>query len=57
MDGNTSPQPKSSDVIGSPAAPALKRRPLGFALAFLAYAAWMAVLIYWAIQLHHGKPH
>jgi hypothetical protein len=43
---------RSSQCIGTPAAPALKPRPIGFAVSLVLFAIWIAILIYWSIHLH-----
>jgi hypothetical protein len=40
-----------TDCIGSPDAPAFRARPALFIISLLLFAIWMAVLIYWAIQV------
>jgi hypothetical protein len=38
-------------VVGSPDAPAFKPQPILFVVALVLFAIWMAILIYWAVQL------
>jgi hypothetical protein len=52
-----STEPPPSDAhVGTPDAPALKPRPLLFALSLLLFAGWLGVLIVWSVQLHRGEP-
>jgi hypothetical protein len=41
-------------VTGTPARPDLKRRPMAFVAIVLAYAAFIALLVYWALQLRRA---
>lgn len=49
----SSQSPIDSPVTGTPNAPALKPRPMLFAFSLIVFVAWMAILVYWAIQLRH----
>ena len=55
---SSDPQTLSDDeiVIGSPDAPAFKRRPMVFVISLALFGAWLAILVYWALRIrwtHH----
>ena len=44
----------SEIVTGTPDRPNFKRHPIALVLSLVAYAAFMAALIVWAVQLHRS---